>query len=225
MIDSLLVPLRGVLDRIRVRPSVRQRLGYWALGPEFRQWCQTHSCEAVEGRYDLYRVLMEREGLDGPIDYIEFGVSEGLSMRWWVENNHHPGATFVGFDTFEGLPEAWAGWPVGAFTAGGEAPAIDDPRCRFVKGLFQETVPAWVVGRDFSRRTVLHLDADLYTSTLLALTQLLPKLKPGSILIFDDFCMLLHEYRAFCDATTAYRREFVPLCRSEGWANVGLKAL
>ncbi len=173
---------------------------------------------------EFYRFLVDREGLDGPIDYLEFGVSRGGSIRWWVEANRHRGSTFVGFDTFEGLPEAWATWPEGSFSTNGEIPSIPDERCQFVKGLFQETLPGWLIGREFPQRTVLHLDADLYKSTLVVLTQLLPRLKPGSILIFDEFDDPLGEYRAFHDATAAYMRKFVPVCRTESWVRVAMRA-
>ena len=222
--NRMLTPIRDFLDVIRNRPAVHERIQYWAYAPGLRRWCRSQHCEAVAERSDLYRFLVEREGLDGPIDYLEFGVSRGGTMRWWVENNRHPGATFVGFDSFEGLPDAWGNWPKGSFSAGGSIPTIADERCSFVKGFFHETLPPWLVGRDFSRRTVLHLDADLYTSTLLVLTQLLPKLKIDSIMIFDEFADPLHEYRTFRDATAAYQRDFVPLCRAKGWTQVALKA-
>jgi len=177
----------------------------------------------VVGRAALYRFLLEHEGLDAPIDYLEFGVSHGDSIRWWVENNRHPEATFVGFDSFEGLPDDWEAWPKGSFSTDGSVPAISDPRCKFVKGLFQDTLPDWLAGREFRRRTVLHLDADLYTSTLLVLTQLLPKLKADSVLVFDEFNDYLHEYRAFSDAMAAYRRASVTLCRTVDWEKAALK--
>lgn len=215
--------VRNLLDRVRIRPSVHERILHWAYGPEFRQWCRSHPCESSPGRYEFYRAVMDREGLDGLIDYLEFGVSKGDSIRWWVENNRHPETTFLGFDSFEGLPDAWGAWPKGAFTADGAIPAIDDARCQFIKGMFQDTLPDWLAGREFSRRTVLHLDADLYTSTLLVLTQLLPKLKKDCVMIFDEFNDPLHEYRAFCDAMAAYRRGFVPVGRTGDWGQAAIK--
>jgi O-methyltransferase len=168
----------------------------------------------------MYGYLIKCTGLEGPIDYLEFGVSRGDSMRWWVENSKHPESTFVGFDTFEGIPEAWATWPEGSFSTAGEIPEITDPRCSFVKGLFQDTLPGWLAGREFSRRTLVHLDADLYSSTLVVLSQLLPKLKTNDILIFDEFSSYLDEYRAFADTTMAYQRNFIPLCRAGDWTHV-----
>ena len=105
--NYLKAQIRDVLDRIRIKPSINERIRYWAYSPEFRHWCQSHECESVADRSELYQLLLKREGLDGPIDYIEFGVSRGDSIRWWVDNNRHPESMFVGFDSFEGLPEAW----------------------------------------------------------------------------------------------------------------------
>ena len=51
---------------------------------------------------------------------------------------------------------------------------------------------------------MIHLDADLYGSTLFTMLHLMPRLNPGDILIFDEFCSYMHEYRAFEDAITAF---------------------
>jgi hypothetical protein len=224
-IQLLKTPLRDLFDQVRLRPSVRERLLCWVYGPAFRAWCRANPCAEFADRSALYRHLLEHEGLDGPIDYLEFGVAEGTSIRWWVENNRHPGATFVGFDSFEGLPEAWGAWPKGSFATGGQIPEIPDPRCGFVKGLFQDTLPGWIAGHEFARRIVLHLDADLYSSTLVALTQLLPKLKASDVVILDEFPDLPQEYRGFSDATAAYSRRFQALGRAQGWARVALAVI
>ena len=86
-------------------------------------------------------------------------------------------------------------------------------------------MPGWVNGRSFAQRIVLHLDADLYSSTLFVLIHLLPKLKKEDIIIFDEFSSILTEYRAFLDALAAYPREFEALGRSADWVNVALKVI
>jgi hypothetical protein len=211
------MPLRGLVSPVRMLyrrfcqlPSVHHRALLAAYGPAYRSWLESHPCERLPDRDDLYRLLIEREGLDGPIDYLEFGVFQGQTIRWWTEQNRHPESRFIGFDSFEGLPEPWVGvgLPKGTFSVAGQVPTIADPRCSFVKGLFQETLPSWLIGREFPRRIVLHIDADLYSSTLLVLTQMLPRLKRDDIVIFDEFGTYLHEFRALVDATTAYPMAF-----------------
>jgi len=222
--NRLVAPIRNLLDRIRIQPAVHDRLRYWTYGPEFRRWCQSRPCKSFVTRTEMYQFLVESQSLDGPIDYLEFGVFQGDSMRWWVANSHHPESKFVGFDSFEGLPEEWRQNPKGTFSANGKVPEISDPRCSFVKGLFHDTVPVWLTGRTFPGRSILHLDADLYSSTLVALTQLLPKLRKNNIMIFDEFSDYFNEFRAYCDATSAYQLGFVPLCRTADWVQVGLIA-
>jgi hypothetical protein len=57
------------------------------------------------------------------------------------------------------------------------------------------------------------------------LTQLLPELKVNDIIFFDQFSVYLHEYRAFKDATAAYPRQFILLCRTGDWDRVAMKAI
>ena len=43
----------------------------------------------------------------GPIADPYFGVWQGETFRKWLTLNGDPGSRFVGFDSFEGLPEDW----------------------------------------------------------------------------------------------------------------------
>ena len=50
---------------------------------------------------------------------------------------------------------------------------------------------------------IIHLDADLFSSTLFVLSSLAPFLNRGDILIFDEFNVPDHEFfafRIFCDS-------------------------
>ena len=161
-----------------------------------------------DNRVNLHQHVATSEGLDKkPIHYLEFGVASGTSFRWWIGVNQHPGSRFFGFDTFEGLPEDWHFFKKGAFSF--DAPLLEDARATFVKGLFQDTVYKFLdnyrANIDSPEATrVLHLDADLYSSTLFALTMLAPFLRNGDILLFDEFNIPNHEFAAWSDFVRSY---------------------
>ena len=59
-------------------------------------------------RYDFYDSLSNKEELkEDDIVFLEFGVYQGQSFKWWLALNNNPNSQFVGFDTFQGLPEDW----------------------------------------------------------------------------------------------------------------------
>ena len=61
-------------------------------------------------RYGLYNYVIEKEGLDSDINYLEFGVANGESFNWWMTKNVNAETRFYGFDTFTGLPEDFGPW-------------------------------------------------------------------------------------------------------------------
>jgi hypothetical protein len=79
-----------------------------------------------------------------------------------------------------------------------------DARFEFKVGLFQDTLPEFLTTFGRRGRLVVHLDADLYTSTLFVLTSLAHLLQPGDILLFDEFCSVLHEFKAFQEFVSAF---------------------
>jgi O-methyltransferase len=155
-------------------------------------------------RYTLYEYIVNKFTLaDEAIDYIEFGVCGANSFQWWLDHSSNIGSRFYGFDTFEGLPENWGTYEKGEMSA--DIPQTDDTRAEFIKGLFQDTVPNFLVTHNLKndKRKVIHLDADLFSSTLYALTALAHYLRKGDILLFDEFNVPNHEFFAFkmfCDA-------------------------
>ena len=153
----------------------------------------------------LYKQIVSDQNLEGqPIDYLEFGVCGGGSFFWWLKANHHSDSRFYGFDTFEGLPEDWGfGFRKGDMAS--EMPELSDPRARFVKGLFQDSLPVFL--RSYGNpdhKKIIHLDADLFSSTLYSLASLSPYLRPGDILLFDEFNVPNHEFFAFKCFTEAF---------------------
>ena len=148
---------------------------------------------------------------DKEINYIEFGVAKGNSMRWWLENNKNLASTFWGFDTFEGLPEKWGTYDKGTFSMEGKYPNIKDSRLTFVKGLFQNTLIGTISKINFTKRNIIHLDADLYSSTLFSMLTLFKYLNEGDLIFFDEFGVPLHEFKAYDDFTKSFYIELQPI--------------
>lgn len=178
-----------------------------------------------EKRYTLYQYILAAERLDEAIDYLEFGVGHGHSFRWWIEHNRNPESRFVGFDTFTGLPEDWGVYKRGTFSSGGHPPEIDDSRIQWVPGLFQDTLPGFLATYSPTRRKLIHLDADMYSSTLYVLTMLAPHLRQGDLLLFDEFGVPTHEFRAFTDFVSAYRIQYQVLGQVNNYLQVAIKLL
>ncbi|MEO9803894.1 MAG: TylF/MycF/NovP-related O-methyltransferase [Reichenbachiella sp.] len=158
-------------------------------------------------RFQLHDKLLA-ELKDKTIFYYEFGVAGGDMIRHWSSTNQAEASKFVGFDSFEGLPESWEGKGKGHFDQKGNFPDISDNRVKFVKGWFQDTVYKELLNCQFHEQCVFHLDADLFSSTLYVLFQLHPKLKKGDILIFDEFSSHEHEFEAL---------EIFKQCSNDEW--------
>jgi len=155
-------------------------------------------------RYELYEHIIQSQNLNTEIDYLEFGVARGLSFKWWISRITDPAARFYGFDTFSGLPEDWGPFKKGDMNNGNTPPGIDDSRHQFYQGLFQQTLLPFLNNYKPGRRKVIHMDADLYSSTLYVLTLLTPFIKAGDILCFDEFNVPMHEYKAFKEWSSSF---------------------
>jgi len=163
-------------------------------------------------RESLYAHLSKTIIGNVPISFLEFGVYQGASMQAWTALNTAPESEFIGFDSFEGLPEAWVNvkmtLPPGTFSTEGKLPAINDSRIRFVKGWFQDTLPFFLRHFSTNKQLVIHCDADVYPSTLFVLCKLDTLMEPGTILMFDDFSSMLHDFRALSDYTRSFGRRY-----------------
>ncbi|WP_207513103.1 class I SAM-dependent methyltransferase [Longitalea luteola] len=158
-----------------------------------------------EKRYGLYKWVIEKENLQQqPINYLEFGVAQGHSFKWFLQQNTLVESRFYGFDTFTGLPEDYGPYKKGHFDNKNEVPVINDSRGKFFQGLFQQTVPGFLKELNNNNRNVIMLDADLYSATLYVLSTLAPFLKKGDIVFFDEFAVPTHEFKAYFDFVQSY---------------------
>lgn len=171
-------------------------VNYMKLG----RWMKQHGFDVpkrVATRNDVFSEVAAAVE-DKQVLYLEFGVFEGASMRFWSNALKHPSATLHGFDSFEGLPDDFdvnGPYVKGTFDVGGQPPQIADPRVTFFKGWFDETLATYQVPAH--EVLVLNLDADLYSSTKTVLDTLEPYIVAGTYIYFDDMSRPEHEPRAF----------------------------
>lgn len=198
---------------------------YW---PKFNEWCRTKAAAApvFPDRLSQFQYVIDQHGLGGPIDFLEFGVFHGDSLRWWLAHNNDPASRFIGFDTFTGLPESWVGLPPGTFSAGGKLPELNDSRASLEVGLFQETLSDFLQRYPLDRRTVIHLDADLYSATLYVLSTMVPYFKPGDVILFDEIGSaygVTHEFRALCDIESAFDLRYRVLAGADRFVRAAIE--
>jgi hypothetical protein len=168
----------------------------------------------MESRANVYDQLISVLR-DRPVLYLEFGVWQGRSIRYWSERLRNPDSRFHGFDSFEGLPESWNMlYKKGLFSTNGQTPQIDDPRVKFFKGWFENTLPDYQPPPH--DQLVINIDADLYSSTKFVLNALKGSIAIGTYIYFDEFCDRNNELRAFDEflAETKMRFEVASASRS-----------
>lgn len=159
---------------------------------------------------------------------MEFGVYKGKSLEFWSNNLKDEGVRIFAFDTFTGLPKSYRKLPAGTFSTDGDVPDIQDYRIKYVKGLFQKTVPKFFREYSLKRTNVIHIDSDLYSSASCVLHHLIPVIskKKTTILIFDEFSGSFgqHEFRAFVEISKIYNMEFTPLAADFNFQSVAFEA-
>jgi predicted O-methyltransferase YrrM len=141
--------------------------------------------------------------------YLEFGVGRGKSIRWI---GAHARRTVYGFDSFEGIPEYWNGNPIGAF-AQKKLPKVPE-NVQFEVGMFDKTIPGFLE-KHADPVAFLHVDCDLYSSTVTIFEAFGPRLQPGAVVLFDEYYNFprwqQHEYKAFQEfvAKTGISYEYI----------------
>lgn len=176
-------------------------------------------------RFALYDFIIQYQNLQSTnIIYLEFGVAAGASLKYWMDKNQHQESLFYGFDTFEGLPEKWGHFKKGDMNSS-ELTIKEEGRVSFVKGLFQDTLHDFIINnsnilKNQNLSKVIHLDADLYSSTLFVLSQIHPYFKKGDIVIFDEFSVALHEFKAFKEYMSSFYGRLKPIASVNNFLQV-----
>ena len=120
--------------------------------------------------------------------HLEFGVFKGKSINHTAKLR--PSDKFFGFDSFEGLPEAWVRSAASTYDKGyfkvDELPKVP-ANVSLIKGFFDKTLDKWIEGNP-GPVSFLHIDVDLYSSAKFVLDRLTDQIGPGTIIVFDELC-------------------------------------
>lgn len=149
-------------------------------------------------RMNVLEVAFEAAKMDGFV--CELGVYRGESLNKIAQ--HYNGEVVYGFDTFSGLPESWRdGFSEGVFDVSDEVLSFEK-NCQLYKGLFSETLPVFLDDVEGGAK-LIHVDCDLYSSSVCALRLLAPRIRPGTVIVFDEYFNYPgwkeHEYKAFVE--------------------------
>jgi hypothetical protein len=222
--------LRGLLDRV-VSPitsaASRSYYGSYYYANRFHphhallqraldetvEYITSDMSEALirKDAFDVLTFASKRVTLDGL--FLEFGVRSGGTINHIARR--HPRQTVHGFDSFEGLPEPWSGYTLdaGAFSGEGRPTVADNVELHV--GWFDDTLSAFLESHDGDVAFV-HIDSDIYASAKTILDNLAPRVRPGTIIVFNEYFNYpnwkQHEFRAFQEFCTANRVEYRYLC-------------
>jgi O-methyltransferase len=176
-------------------------------------------------REDLHAFVNNDLCHNSQVDYFEFEVYNGYSLRLWTQMNTHPESRFL--DSFEGLPEEWIRTaPKASYSASRNVPDTPDPRAHCVEGWFQQSLPGFLATYEPRECTlVIHGDSDLYISTLYFLTSLNGLIRLGTIIVFDEFDSVLDEYRALTEYTRSYMRNYRVVCATTDFVRVAVQII
>ena len=162
--------------------------------------------------FDIPRELMSyalsRVAIEGL--YAEFGVNQGGTINYIAKKK--PDSMIHGFDSFEGLPEDWAGNSMfaGYFNRHGNMPRVAE-NVMLHKGWFNDTAPRFAASYP-GPMAFLHVDCDLYSSTLTVFKALGERIAPGTVIVFDEYFnypnWTAHEHKAFSEFMAASGKKF-----------------
>ncbi len=196
LVQKLLCEIQEIIDFAHLHP-VREMQKH-ALA-ESVQYIKDNMPDAL-GCYTAKGVLdvaLKNTTMSGY--FLEFGVFRGGTIRYIAK--HYPQGYVDGFDSFEGLPESWAGYTMdkGTFNLNGRLPKVP-ANVRLHPGWFDKSLPVWLENNE-GPVSFIHIDCDLYSSTKTVFDLLLPRLREGSVIVFDEYFgypnWQKHEFRAF----------------------------
>lgn len=197
--------LRKIIKKLRKNPNVGFFIGIIARVSKYLIFISPKNAEVLSlirqiqkergvamladyEAYQLYREVKRTGGIKG--DLAEVGAYSGGSTKLICEAKQ--GRSLHVFDTFEGLPELSSVDNPSQFHQGQYVAQYEDvkrylvqyPNVYIYKGLFPDTAEP-MKNLHFS---FVHLDVDLYMSTLNCLKFFYPRMNKGGVIVSHDYC-------------------------------------
>jgi len=181
-----------------------------------------------ETDYDLHKWVTTTQldrGLLAHGQVLEFGVATGRTLNQFA--HWLPHKTIYGFDGFDGLPEDWTSRMRKGFFARKHLPRVSQ-NCELVVGWFNQTLTGFVE-KHLEPVALLHVDCDLYSSTVTILTELRNQIVPGTVIVFDEYINYpgwqLDEFRAWQEHCKKYGVEYEYIGRVSKHQKVAVRVL
>lgn len=157
---------------------------------------------------------------------LEFGVATGRTLNQFAK--WLPNKFVFGFDGFEGLPEDWTSRMRRGFFARDTLPRVRT-NCQLVVGWFDQTLPLFKNKINNGPIALLHVDCDLYSSTVTILNELRDNIVPGTVIIFDEYINYpgwqLDEFKAWQEHVARYKIKYEYIGRVSKHQKVAVRVL
>jgi len=180
--------------------------------------------------YDLHKWITTTQ-LDSELlsrgTVLEFGVATGRTLNQFA--HWLPKKPIHGFDGFVGLPEDWTSRMRKGFFARSNLPRVRK-NCQLWVGWFNETLPGFKEKVQLTRPiALLHVDCDLYSSTVTILNELKDNIVPGTVIIFDEYLNYpgwqLDEFKAWQEHCKMYGIKYEYIGRVSKHQKVAVRVL
>ena len=146
--------------------------------------------------------LIKKDKMEGSV--LEFGMFEGWSMSEMILHcrNNQMYHRFYGFEGFQGMPETADRWNKGdGFSSYENTCSLLEQKLgttyelTVIPGLFKDTLTV-ELQKTISKAVLVHVDCDLYSSTVDVLAFCFPFFQKGTFIVFDEY-IEGHEKRAW----------------------------
>ncbi len=175
---------------------------------------------------ELHTYCINNLNKDGEL--FEFGVFKATTLNFFAKilQNIGDDRVIVGFDSWKGFSEEWTGvndsFKIDTFDQKNNLPKVE-PNTVLIDGYIEETLPKYVKDQAYLNSVAfIHIDTDTYGPAKVALRELKPYFKSGTIILFDELLgypnWRNHEFKALNEVLDPSEYEFI------GFAHNGLRA-